>query len=137
MIAVVLHFPSPPKSNSLVLREVVCGRGGELTEWFKSNVGARAKFRVRVQNLRRVSRAEWNKKQFRYLENGLAEIKWKWKDGKKEFRAIGFDHAGAFVMLVGCSHKQNVYDPPRVMSTAKRLKGEVENGKWKTASFEP
>jgi len=134
-MAKVIKFPTSAPSSSLVLREVVCGATGELTKWFKSIPGARAKFRVRIRNLRSFPRTDWNKKQFHKLDHGLAEIKWKLP--KLQFAAVGFDYQGAFVMLVGCNHKMNVYDPPSALATARRLKGEVENGKWKTVPFEP
>lgn len=130
----VLQFRSSP-ITSLSLREIKNDRGGAITNWLAKNSGARARFRIRVENLRNIPRIEWNWKQFHGLEDGLAEIKWKAQD--KEFRAIGFDFEGAFVMVIGCSHKQNVYDPQSCLETAKRLKGEVERGQWRTISFEP
>jgi hypothetical protein len=85
--------------------------------------------------MQQVSRTDWNRKQFHKLDFGLAEIKW--KCAGKEFRALGFDFNGSFLMLLGCTHKQGVYDPPDWLKTAKRLKGEVENGQWNTGSFNP
>lgn len=139
----VLPFRSPQSAPTLRLREIVKGdkddKGerrdkGEMTKWFAENRGSRAKFRIRVGNLQKVPRAEWNVAQFRNLGEGLSEIKWKFAD--KQFRAIGFDHEGSFVMLLGCTHKMNVYDPSQCLSTAKRLRKEVQNGEWKTIAFE-
>jgi phage-related protein len=135
MMATVIQFPSPPPS-SLRLREVVGNNGrGVVTSWLSLHSEARARFRIRVRNLRRIGRVDWPKTQFRHLGNGLAEIKW--KAGKKEFRAIGFDHDDHFVMVLGCTHKQNVYDPPDCLNTAARRRREVEHGKWRTIDFEP
>ena len=134
-MVIVLPFRTPQPAASLRLREVVKDGEGELTRWFALNRGSRAKFRIRVQHLQKTSRTEWNKKQFKYLRDGLAEIKWKCSD--KEFRAVGFDFKGFFVMLLGCTHKQGVYDPHNWLNTAKKLKGEVENEQWHTAAFEP
>lgn len=134
-MANVLQFPPAVAPSSLVLREALGNGKGELTAWFTANKGARAHFRVRVGHLRKTDRVEWNKKQFRKLDKGLAEIKW--KSGKTQCRAIGFDHKGAFVMVVGCTHKMNVYDPPGALATAERIKTEVQNGKRSTAEFEP
>jgi phage-related protein len=134
MMGNVLPFRSQASATTFRLREVVKGNKGEMTGWFESNRGARAKFRIRVGHLQKVPRAEWNVTQFRKLEDGLYEIKWKFAD--KQFRAIGFDHEGWFVMLLGCTHKMSVYDPSQCLSTAKRMKKEVQNGEWKTIAFE-
>ena len=121
---------------SLLLKELVGANGkGVITAWIASHPGARAKFRIRVMNLRRIPQAEWKKTQFRFLGGGLAEIKWKHSD--KEFRAVGLYRDGFFLMLIGCTHKQRVYDPHDWLNTAKRRKGEVENGQWNTIEHEP
>src|ERR1035438_4417098 len=125
MIGKVIQIPG----SGLRLKELVGPSGkGLITSWLSQYPGARAKFRVRVKNLRLTPQTQWTKKQFRGLGNGLFEIKWKFD--KKEFRSVGFHHRGFFVMLVGCTHKQNVYDPHNCLETAKHRKGEVENEQW-------
>lgn len=132
MIENVVQFPAPV----LRLRELLGpGAQGLITTWLATYPGARAKFRIRVRNLRRIPPAQWQKKQFHHLEGGLAEIKWTF--GKKEFRAVGFYHRGFFTMLIGCIHKQGVYDPHGWLDTAKRRKREVENEQWSTNDLEP
>ena len=129
----VLQFPALP---TLLLEELVGANGkGVITRWLSPYPGSRAKFRIRVQNLRRIPQAEWTKKQFHHLEDGIAEIKWEF--GKKEFRAVGFYRGGFFLMLIGCIHKQKVYDPPGWLDTAKRRKREVNDGQWRTVGYEP
>lgn len=125
-----------PHTVSLRLQEIVGGNGnGVITSWLSKHPGCRARFRVRVGNLRKVPRTDWNKKQFRYLESGLAEIKWEW--GNRTWRAIGFDHKGCFVMVLGCSHKDNVHDPSDWLKTSKRRKTETEQGLWGIVNYEP
>lgn len=132
MIKKVVHFPG----SDLRLRELVGPSGrGLIASWLSSYPGARAFFRVRVKNLRLTPKVNWNKQQFRNLGNGLSEIKWVFSD--KQFRAVGFYHQGCFVMLLGCTHKQGVYDPPNCLQTAKKRKSEVENGAWSTIDHEP
>jgi len=134
MIADVIPFRPQPQPISLRLREVLNDESGEITKWFSANSGARAKFRIRVQHLQKIGRGEWNITQFRHLGDGLAEIKW--KHGNKQFRAIGFDHQGWFVVVIGCIHKMNVYDPQSCLKTAK-IMGEVKDGTRKTREFKP
>jgi hypothetical protein len=135
MMGYVLPFRAQPATPSLRLREVAKGGIGEITQWFAANRGARARFRIRVEHLQKIPRTDWNVAQFRKLHEGLAEIKW--KCGKKQFRAIGFDFSDSFVMVIGCTHKMNVYDPVECLKTAKRIKGEVENGIRRTIAFTP
>lgn len=135
MIGNVLQFRPQPPATSLRLREVAKDGNGEITRWFVANKGARARFRIRVQHLQKMPRTDWNATQFHKLADGLAEIKW--KCGKKQFRAIGFDFAGSFVMVLGCTHKMNVYDPSECLKTALRIKGEVGNGIRQTIEFKP
>ena len=117
------------------LQEIVGSNGkGVITTWLSGYGDARARFRIRVMRLRQ-SQRPWPKTEFRPLGKGLFEIKW--KAGKKEFRAIGFDRGDCFVMVIGCTHKQNVYDPHDCLNTATRRKGEVERGEWRTIDFEP
>jgi hypothetical protein len=130
-MATVIRLPAPPFPR---LREMVGGNGrGVITSWIPS--GARAKFRVRVRNLRRIPRVEWSIKQFRFLTSGISEFKWSWD--KKEYRVAGFDFQGHFVMVIGYTHKQGVYDPHDWLNTAKRRKGEVERDERGTTDFEP
>jgi hypothetical protein len=128
----VVQFPG----SGFRLSELVGPSGkGLVTSWLSSYPGARAKFRVRVKNLRLTPRTQWPVTQFRSLGSGLSEIKWKFE--QKEFRAVGFDHEGFFVMLIGCTHKQNVYDPHNCLTTARQRKREVENEEWSTIEHEP
>ena len=133
MIGNVIQFA--PTASAFRLRETVAGNGKRvITNWLASYPGARARFRIRVIGLRRISKP-WPIKQFRSLGDGLAEIKWEWE--KKQWRAIGFDHNGYFVMVIGCTHKQNIYVPADCLKTARQRKSEVERGMWGIADYEP
>jgi phage-related protein len=118
------------------LQEIVGANGmGVITTWLSKHAGARARFRVRVKGLRRTTRSDWTKKQFRALGNGISEVKWEWE--KKQWRAIGFDYKGYFVMVLGCTHKDNVYDPVDWLKTSKQRKSEIERGLWRVIDYEP
>lgn len=81
----------------------------------------------------RTNRAQWNKTQFRKIEGELCEIKWKADD--IQWRALGFDYEGAFVMVLGCTHKGNVYTPPDWKKTGLRRIKEVKNGQWNRVEY--
>ena len=133
-MATVIPFPTP-SLGGFRLQEIVRGSGkGVITVWLSSYGDARARFRIRVRHLRGTPRP-WPKTQFRPLGKGVFEIKW--KAGTKEFRALGFDRGDYFVMVIGCTHKQAVYDPHDCLNTANRRKSEVERGEWRIIDFEP
>jgi phage-related protein len=120
--------------NYLRLREIADSFGkGVITEWLRKEPAARARFRVRMSYLSRIPRMELNTKQFRYLEDGLSEIKW--EADKKTWRAIGFDKDNYFVMVMGCSHKGAVYEPRNWLQTAKQRKKETIEGKWRIIDY--
>jgi hypothetical protein len=79
--------------------------------------------------MRLVPQADWTKHQFHKLKDadGVSEIKWKAAD--REWRALGFYKDGYFVMLIGCTHKGDVYDPKSCIETAKARKKETEQGR--------
>jgi hypothetical protein len=120
---------------SLLLMEIIgAGRAvGEITAWLAGSAEARAAFRVRVVNMALTPRPFWHKKQFRKLEGDLCELKWKAENS--EWRALGFDYEGYFVMVLGCIHKGGVYDPPNWKKTAQGRIMEVKNGRWKRIPF--
>ncbi len=127
----VVQLPGPPY---LRLRQVAAADGaGVITKWLKQYPAARARFRVRVEYLAKCPDTEWNIKQFKRLGGGLSEIKW---EADKPFRALGFYRGGYFVMVLGCTHKQDVYDPSNCIETAKKRMKEAKDGKWNIVDYD-
>lgn len=127
--------PKAEQKSFLRLQEIR-GKGeavGEITAWLASSAEARAKFRIRTDNLADTPRARWNKKQFRHIEGKLWEIKWKAED--KEWRAFGFDHEGFFVMVLGGFHLGKAHEPRNWKATALTRIAEVTNGQWTRIEF--
>lgn len=120
---------------SIRLKEIAKpGSAGVLTSALSMYLTCKADFRVRVVYLATVPRVQWQKKQFRYLRKGISEIKW--SSDKKEWRALGFDSGGYFIVVRCCTHKQNVYDPADCLDRAIKLKREVEIGQRETRLYE-
>ena len=75
---------------------------------------------------------KWQSSEFKLLRGksyaGLGEFRF--KSAGKQHRVIGFYGPGQkqFTLLIGCTHKQNIYSPPRALETAARRKREVESG---------
>ncbi len=56
---------------------------------------------------------------------GLTELRW--KSGGVQHRILGYaTNAYNYLMLVGCTHKGQVYKPPDAMETARRRRDEIE-----------
>jgi hypothetical protein len=69
-------------------------------------------------------KAGWAYPDFKRLGEGLGEIRWKC-DGKQH-RVIGhsWKNPNGYLLLIGCTHKQRIYDPPDAIRTAdKRRRG--------------
>ena len=133
-MASVIQLPIPAVTP-FPLQEIVGRRGGVITTWLSSDPGSRAKLRIRVGNLRRMRRTDWTDKVFKNLGAGLSEIKWKY--GDVPYRALGCDHEGYFVLVIGCTHKMKAYNPRNCIDTARRLIAEVKNGQHISIRFEP
>lgn len=74
----------------------------------------------------------WNSTDYANLSgkkyDGLGEIRWR-GDQRKPLRLIGFQNApNQFTLLIGCSHKDNVYTPADALDTAVTRKGELQLG---------
>lgn len=126
-----------PKEPQLSLRlrqaQKISG-SGVLDEELHGDATARADFRVRVLHLQKFPRVQWQKKQFRSLGKQLFEIKW--KSRKREWRAIGYDDAdGYFVVVKICTHKGQVYDPASCIEKSREIKSLAQSGKQKVIDY--
>lgn len=129
--------PSNPKKPNIRLKELVGASGkGVITEWLERDANARARFRIRIARLAGTERVEWNKKQFRNLGSGLFEIKWE-SANNTPHRALGFDQGDFFVLVIGCTHKDDNYEPRKCKDTALARMKEAQRGEWRSAVFEP
>ena len=71
---------------------------------------------------------------------GLANVRkigeLRWISRKRQHRLLGFFEDGVWYALVGCTHKQQVYDPPDALRTAEKYKGQIERGEVKTVEYD-
>jgi hypothetical protein len=108
---------------------------GIISKWIGTGE-ARANLRVRAAYLAKIPRVEWDKKHFHRIKNGNGLSELKWKAEGKEFRAAGYDYKGYFVMVLGFTHKQKVYDPPGWLESAKKNMEDAKSGYWDLVQFE-
>jgi len=94
-----------------------------IAEWYCGvSVECRAMFDTLLENLGK--QAEWKYPDYKSLGDGLGEIRW--KCDKKQHRVIGcrWTNPSGFLLLIGCTHKDQIYDPPDAINTAdKRRRG--------------
>lgn len=107
-----------------------------IAEWYCDiSVEARAMFDALLDVLSK--KTEWTAPEFKRLRGGLGEIRWKC-DGRQH-RIIGCwqKEPPGFWLLIGCTHKQNIYNPPDAIATAgKRLKGILNERKGRVERHE-
>jgi hypothetical protein len=63
----------------------------------------------------------------------LGELRW--SSCRKQHRLIGFLKDGIFVALIGCTHKQRIYDPVDSLETADRRFKEIERKEATTCEY--
>jgi len=73
---------------------------------------------------------DWKTPNYRSRLRGLEGVgELRWQSEKKQHRLLGFFHAGAWIALVGCTHKQQIYNPAEALDTAHKYMKEIKNGK--------
>jgi hypothetical protein len=65
---------------------------------------------------------------------GLGELRW--ISGNKQHRLLGFFGEGVWYAVLGCTHKQNIYNPADALATAVKRKNEIQKGEVKTIEYD-
>lgn len=107
-----------------------CSPAGKnlIEDWYQSlGPSAKADFDTTLKTL--AITEDWRGlKQFKMLQRGLGEIRF--KTDNVQYRPAGFFGPGerTFSIYVGCTKKQNVYDPPDAFELARKRKANVDSG---------
>src|ERR1035438_4236115 len=100
-----------------------------LSEWYcQQSFDCRAMFDSLLEVLGKSK--EWKYPEFKFLDDGIGEIRW--NAGKVQHRVMGcsWKDPHGYLLLIGCTHKQNIYSPPDALATAKkRRNGPLYQGK--------
>jgi len=100
----------------------------KIADWYNElSPSERADADAFIGTMRKVK--EWNMPDYRPSlrgGGGLGELRW--ESSKKQHRLIGFFRGDAFIAVLGCTHKQQIYKPPDSLETAKRRKQEIDRG---------
>lgn len=65
---------------------------------------------------------------------GLGELRW--ESERKQHRLIGYLQGGTFFALIGCTHKQQIYDPSEALKTADKRRLQIERGEASTVAYD-
>ena len=87
-----------------------------------------------LKNMRKTR--EWKPPEYRPRlrgDDGLGELRW--RSENKQHRLMGFFMKGIWYAVLGCTHKQQVYDPADALATAKKRKKEIERGEVQTVEY--
>lgn len=110
----------------------------QIKKWSKRlSIQQREDFETLLSFLSKQQAWEWP--HFRMLSGkkykGIGEIRFK---SRVQLRVAGIKskHPGRYILLIGFSHKQNVYDPPNAPDTAVDRKGDLERGEASTCEHE-
>lgn len=88
-----------------------------------------------IQNMMKTR--DWSMPNYRPKLNGLKGVgELRWQSCGKAHRLIGFFMKGHWYALVGCTHKQKVYNPADALDTAKRYKGQIERGEARWCDYD-
>lgn len=105
----------------------------QIKKWSKKalTIQERSDFETLLVNLAKSK--QWGLPDFKRMSGGhmagLGEIRWKSPQGTP-LRVIGMAGtvSGQYVLLIGFSHKGQVYNPPDALDTAVKRKRELANG---------
>ncbi len=115
------------------LKPILCyvspAGNNKIADWYEAlSVEERADADEFIKNMRKTK--EWKMPNYRPKltgYKGLGELRW--PSEKKQHRLVGYLKGGAFFALIGCTHKQKIYDPADALTTADKRKKEIEGGK--------
>ena len=108
----------------------------KIADWYEDlSVQAQADTDEFIKLMRRT--AEWKMPHYRTrLTNYKSLGELRWSSEKKEHRLVGYLKAGTFFALMGCTHKNNIYDPTDALDQAKTRKAYIEAGKAWTVEYD-
>lgn len=104
----------------------------KIAEWYDGlSAQERADTDEFIKDVRKLH--EWKMPHYRGLR-GLGELRW--VSERKQHRLIGFLKKEIWYAVIGCVHKQKIYQPPDALETAERRKKQIENGEVITVAYD-
>jgi hypothetical protein len=107
----------------------------KISDWYSSlSPQGKADADEFLKNMRRTR--EWHMPDYRpRLRDGEGLGELRWLSENKQHRLLGFFMKGYWYAVIGCTHKQQIYDPPEAIDTGKRYKKQIERGEVTTVDY--
>jgi hypothetical protein len=107
----------------------------KIADWYHSlSSEERADADEFVKNMRKTK--DWSMPNYRQRLRTYKFGELRWTSRKRQHRLLGYLKAEEYFALVGCTHKQRIYDPANALETADTRKKEIESGKAGTVPYE-
>jgi hypothetical protein len=111
----------------------------KIAEWYSElSGGEKADADEFLTIMRKVPFANWKMNDYRSRLKGKAQHlgELRWQSEKKQHRLIGFFSQGVWYAVMGCVHKQNIYNPPDALNTSERRRKEILNREVNTVEYD-
>jgi hypothetical protein len=108
----------------------------KIAEWYQElSIQQRADADEFIKNMRK--KIEWTMPDYRpKLKSHGAIGELRWQSDSKQHRLVGYLKGGTFFALIGCIHKQQIYNPSDALDTADKRKAEIKSGKASTVPYD-
>jgi hypothetical protein len=108
----------------------------KIADWYEDlSVQERADADEFIKNMRKTK--IWKMPDYKAKltgHEGIGELRW--SSEKKQHRLLGYLKDGAYFALIGCTHKQRVYDPADALDTADRRKRDIAQGRTRVVPYD-
>ena len=110
-------------------------RREKIADWYYSlSPQERADADEFIKDMRKIKL--WKMPQYRHLGGGTGLGELRWRSEKKQHRLIGFFSEGTWFAVMGCTHKQRIYDPPDALTSAAVRKNQIEREEVSTVEYD-
>jgi hypothetical protein len=120
------------------IRCYVSAAGGrnKIADWYGNLPGQERSDTDEFLKFMRKTR-DWQMPHYRpHLRDGSGLGELRWFSGSKQHRLLGFFMGGCWYAVVGCTHKQQIYNPANALDTAKKYKKQIERGEVRTVEYD-
>ena len=87
--------------------------------------------------MRKRNATDWKLPDYKWGLQGFSNLgELRWPSANKKHRLIGFFAGGIWYAVLGCTHKQQIYDPADALNTADKRHKQVKNKGVATVEYD-
>jgi hypothetical protein len=122
------------------LKPILCyvspAGNNKIRDWYKDlSVQEASDADEFIKNMRKTK--DWKMPDYRPQLRGYSKLgELRWVSNKKQHRLVGYLKDGVFFALIGCTHKQQVYNPAEALDTADKRRNEIKDSKVRTVPYD-